>query len=93
MSRKAPQADCFDLAFQFGYPMGEPAEVALEDYARALTLAREAEALRRANDPSMVEGMHVCGLGSPLTQTMAADLEDFAKELATRGGGTGLGWS
>ena len=94
MTRVAPQGDCFDLAFQFGYPIGEPAEVSLEDYARALTRAREAEAVRRSDDPSMVAGMHVCGLGAPLTQAIAADLEDFAKDLAIQGGsGGGLGWS
>lgn len=91
MSRGHPQPECFDLAFQARYPIGEPAEVALEDYARVLTRARAAEALRESRDPSMVEGVHICGLGTTLTQSIATDLEDFARGLIASG--SGLGWS
>ena len=90
MSRSSPQSDCYDLAFQACYPIDEPAEVALEDYARALTRARDAEAIRRRDDPAMVDGVHVCGLGSSLTQAILNDLEDFTRTLVA--GGSGLGW-
>lgn len=93
MSRKSPEADCYDLAFRAGYPMDEPAEVALEDYALTVTRARGAEAMRKRDDPSMVDGVHVCGLGSTLTQAILTDVEDFARALAIRVGSGGLGWS
>lgn len=92
MTRKSPESDCYDLAFQAGYPIDEPAEVALEDYARALTRARGAEAMRKNDDPSVVEGVHICGLGSSLTQAILTDLEDFTRGLV-HGGAGGLGWS
>lgn len=93
MSRDDPKGGCYDLAFQAGYPIDEPGEVALEDYARALTRSTSAEALRARSDPSRVEGVHVCGLGSPLSRAVLVDLEDFARDLATRPGSGGLGWS
>lgn len=92
MSRNQPDTDCYELAFQAGYPIDEPGEVALEDYARALTQARGAEAARARDDPAMVQGVHVCGLGSPLSRSIMTDIEDFARGLARPGGG-GLGWS
>ncbi len=92
MSRQNPQADCFDLAFQAAYPLAEAAEVALEDYARALARSREAEALRKADDPAMVAGVHVCGLGATLTQAVLTDIEDFARNLVVPRSGGGLGW-
>ena len=93
MSRHRPEPDCYDLAFQAGYPLPEPAEVALEDYARALTRSRGAESIRAADDPSVVTGVHVCGLGAPLKRTALNDIEDFARDMALRGPGGGLGWS
>ena len=94
MTCSQPEVDCFDLAFQAAYPLGESAEMALEDYARALTRARGAEALRSPEDPLMVGGVHVCGMGSTLSRSTLADLEDFARDMATRGGvSTGLSWS
>ena len=91
MSPSHPGPDCYDLAFQASYPIAEPAEVALEDYARTLAVSREAYALRRRDDPAMVQGVHVCGLGSPMTQAVMTDLEDFARSLVATG--EGLGWS
>jgi hypothetical protein len=91
VSRREPAPDCFDLGFEAGYPIGEAGEVALEDYARALTGARAAEAVREDADPSRIEGVHVCGLGLPVTQHVLVDLEDFARSLVA--GGPGLGWS
>lgn len=93
MSRRQPEPDCFDLAFRAGYPLPEPAEVALEDYARVLARSRAAESIRALDDPSLVTGIHVCGLGAPLRQAALNDVEDFAREMATRGAGGGLGWS
>ena len=93
MSRSRPESDCYDLAFQANYPLDEPGEVALEDYARVLTHARGAEALRRSDDPSRVSGVHVCGLGVTLTRVVLTDIEDFARGLVAPGAGGGLGWS
>jgi hypothetical protein len=91
MTRTAPGPRCYDLGFQAGYPLSEPSEVALEDYARVLLRSEAAEALRADDDPSMVKGIHVCGLGAALSQLLATDLEDFARSLVA-GGGSGLGW-
>lgn len=91
MSRSSPGTDCYDLSFQAGYPVDEPAEVALEDYARALLRARAVEGIRSEEDPAMVRGVHVCGLGASPTPALFTDVEDFARSLVVRGGG--LGWS
>ena len=93
MSLGSPGADCFDLSFQAGYPIGEAGEVALEDYARVLVRARAAEGLRAADDPGIVRGVHVCGLGASPSATLLTDLEDFARSLVTGAAGGGLGWS
>ena len=66
--------------------------MALEDYARALARSQGAEAVRAVDDPSMVKGVHVCGLGTALTQALLSDLEDVARTL-TPSGSSGLGWS
>jgi hypothetical protein len=92
MTVKDPQAGCYDLGFQDAYPIDEPGEVALEDYARALARSQGAEAVRAEADPSMVKGVHVCGLGTALTQALLNDLEAFAHGL-TPSGSSGLGWS
>jgi hypothetical protein len=91
VSRSSPGTDCYDLSFQAGYPVDEPAEVALEDYARALLRARAVEGIRSEEDPAMVRGVHVCGLGASPTPALFPDVEDFARSLVVRGGG--LGWS
>jgi hypothetical protein len=91
VSRSSPGTDCYDLSFQAGYPVDEPAEVALEDYARALLRARAVEGIRSEEDPAMVRGVHVCGLGASPTPALFTDVEDFARSLVVRGGG--LGWS
>lgn len=93
MSRASPQADCHDLAFQASYPLNEPCDVALEDYARVLTRARSAEVARQPDDPARVHGVHVCGPRAGLERRLLTDIEDFARDLALRGGGSGLGWS
>jgi hypothetical protein len=93
VSRRLPLADCAELAFRGRYSLDELAEVALEDYARALTGGAEAEALRADDDPSVVRGVHVCALGPRVTPGIRQDLEDFARDLALRAGGSGLGWA
>jgi hypothetical protein len=92
MSRKTPSSDCYDLTFQGSYPITESGDVALEDYAREMSLARDSEAIRDPADPSRVLGIHVCGLGAPLTKAMMTDVEDFARALVPPDRG-GLGWS
>lgn len=93
MSRQSPGPDCYDLSFEAGYPVGEPAEVALEDYARALLKARSVDGIRAEEDPAVVRGIHVCGLGASPTPAVLTDVEDFARSLVGRGGSGGLGWS
>jgi hypothetical protein len=93
MSRARPEADCQELAFVASYPVGEPADVALEDYARALTRSRAAEVTRVPDDPIRVRGVHLCGPRAALERALRTDVEDFARDLALRGGGSGLGWS
>ena len=44
MSHLRPEKGCYDIDFEAAYPLGEGAEVALEDYARALARAGAAEA-------------------------------------------------
>jgi hypothetical protein len=88
-----PSAGCVDLSFQAGYPISEPAEVALEDYARAVMRAEGAEAVRASDEPGRITGVHVCGMTATLTSALLNDVEDFARGLATRGDGPGLGWS
>lgn len=93
MSVEAPRPDCFELAFQASYPIGEPAEVALEDYARVLARAQAAFGLRSSEDPGSVRGVHVCGLRASPSATLLTDLEDFARSLVVPAKGGGLGWS
>jgi hypothetical protein len=93
MSRTEPGRDCLELAFARAYALGETAEVALEDYARALAAGHAAEAIPDASDPRRVRGVHVCRAAPPApVADVRADLEGFARELASRGGGASLGW-
>jgi hypothetical protein len=92
MSVREPRPGCYELGFQHAYPIDETGEVALEDYARALTRAPAAEAVRKPDDPAVVKGVHICGLGISLTQALLDDLEDFARAL-TPPRASGLGWS
>jgi hypothetical protein len=90
MSHERPASGCHDLGFADGYPIDELGEVALEDYARALTLAQEAQALR-GEAAVRVSGVHLCALRTRPAPTVARDIEDFARDLALRRAG-GLGW-
>ena len=82
-----------DLRFKAGYPIDEPGEVALEDYARVLTKAASAEGLRDPAEPLMITGVRVLGLGAAPTPALFTDLEDFARGLVSGAPGGGLGWS
>jgi hypothetical protein len=93
MPHTRPEVGCYEIDFAAALPLDEAAEVALEDYARVLTRARAAEAVRAGNDPATVRGVHVCGLATTLTPTLLRDLEDFARSLIVAGPGGGLGWS
>ena len=93
VSRQSPASDCYDFSFAAGYPVDEPSEVALEDYARALLKARAVDGIRSEEDPAVVRGVHVCGLGASPTPALLTDVEDFARSLVGRGGSGGLGWS
>jgi hypothetical protein len=93
VTRARPSAGCRDLAFPAPYAVDEAGEVALEDYARALTRAGAAEAVRAGDNPSAVVGLHLCGLGAEPTAVVLHDIEDFARDLAAGTGTGGLGWS
>jgi len=92
MSRARPGPGCIDLSFAEAYPMDDPSEVALEDYARVLTRARAAEAVR-ADGGDAIAGVHVCSPEPAPSAEVRADLEGFARSLATGPAGGGLGWS
>ena len=92
MSRAQPRPGCIDLSFAEAYPMDDPAEVALEDYARVLTRARAAEAVR-ADGADAIAGVHVCDPERPPSPEVLSDVEGFARSLATGQAGGGLGWS
>jgi hypothetical protein len=93
VSLKQPEADCQELAFRAGYALSEPAEVALEDYARVLTRAESAEAMRIETDASLVTGVHVCRPAVAIGPDPRRDVEDFARDMQAGGSGGGLGWS
>jgi len=93
MSRTRPVSGCRELAFRAGYAVDDTGEVALEDYARAVTRAREVEAVHMEGDPGRIAGLHFCGLDAEPAPALRADVEDFARDLAARSGGGGLGWS
>lgn len=92
MTSAHPEADCRDVWFAVPYALDAPAEVALEDYARVLLRARDAETLAGA-DGASVAGVHLCGV-PPIPESAESDLEAFARDLQARGErGGGLGWS
>ena len=93
MSRARPVSGCRELVFGEGYAVDDAGEVALEDYAREVTRAREVEAVRAHGDPGRIAGLHLCGLDAEPSAGLRIDVEDFARDLAARPGGGGLGWS
>jgi hypothetical protein len=91
MPATQPEAGCFQIDFATSFSISEAAEVALEDYARTVTRARAAEAVR-GDGPAGVRAVHLCGLAAPVPPALARDVEDFARALVAGSGG-GLGWS
>ncbi len=94
----APARDEPKVLFRTAYTIDAPGEVALEDYARVLARAESAEALREDSQPDRVAGVRVAGVrlvgpATEVTPSLRADIEDFARDLANRGGGSGLGWA
>jgi hypothetical protein len=79
----------YDLAFRTPVVLDDAAEAALEDYARVVARAESAEALVTGEK---VSGVRLRGGEAPAA-SMVRDIEDFACDLATRGGGSGLGWA
>jgi len=92
MSRTDPGQGCLDFTFSRSYALSEAAEVALEDYARALAGSRAAETIAAGAGEGAVDGVHLCGAGKDAAALLQAELEEFARELWERSGRTGLGW-
>jgi hypothetical protein len=81
MGRTHPGPGCRDLHFAQSQALSAGAEVALEDYARTLADAEEAEAI--PDGAEGVAGVHLCR-ASAEPPLLAADVEDFARDLARR---------
>ena len=92
MTRERPEGTCFGVSFGARYAVGAGGQVALEDYARALTGARGAEAVPAPDDPARVEGLHLCAPAGPPRGDVLEDIEAFAREMAQHAD-DGLGWS
>lgn len=87
----AAREEWYDLAFRTSYELDDPGEMALEDYARVLARAHAAEAVRGAD--ARVSGVRLRDASEPPSAAACRDIEDFARDLAGRGGGSGLGWA
>jgi hypothetical protein len=73
--------------------LSEPAEVALEDYARVVTRSARAAAVRGAEPGSPVVALRLYGREAPPEEPAWRDVVAFGRELAKAGQGSGLGWS
>ncbi len=92
MSRLDPGPGCLDFAFSRSYALSDAAEVALEDYARALAGALAAETTPGDSVDGPVSGVHLCGAAPEAAPLLQGELEEFAHDLAARSGRAGLGW-
>lgn len=92
MTRGRSEEGCLDLFFGATYAVDDFARVALEDYARALTRARGAEAIPSPADPARLSGLHLCAPDVEARGDMLDEIEAFARHMAHRTG-DGLGWS
>lgn len=92
MSRASPRGTCVEVPFAEALAVGASGLVALEDYARAVARAADAEAIPDAHDPGSVVGVHLCEPAGAPTGPQREDVEAFARGLAERAG-EGLGWS
>jgi hypothetical protein len=90
VTRGHPRPACVDLVFGRRYAVGASGQVALEDYARALTRADGAETVPAPDGG--VGGLHLCAPAEPPRAAALEDIEAFAREMAERAG-DGLGWS
>ncbi len=88
-----PRAGCRELTFSRPVRLSPGGEGALEDYARALTGARHAEAQPSPADPACVAGLHLCDPAGPPLDEQRRDVEAFALELETPAEGGTLGWN
>jgi len=86
-------AEASELSFAEGLPLGDAAEVALEDYARVLTAAAGAAAVRSGAAPGRVIGVRLREPALRLSSEARRDIEDFARGLAAENAGPGLGWA
>jgi hypothetical protein len=91
MSRARPGPACRDLTWSVARALSDAAQVALEDYARALLRAASAEAL--LDSAGRVSGVHVCGVETEPAAEARRDVDAFVEDLAQRENGGGLGWS
>lgn len=91
MSAANPGPRCHRLDLETAPPLSDPAEVALEDYARSVSRAASAEAVRDA--AGRVRAVHVCGLEREPEAETRRDVSDFARDLGTTAEAGGLGWS
>lgn len=91
MSRVRPTATCVDVVFPRPCPLEPAAQVAVEDYARVLAVAADAEVTESAS--GWVSGVHLCGVNTGLAPAAERDISEFARELAAASPGGGLGWS
>jgi hypothetical protein len=82
-----------ELTFDDSLPLGDSAEVALEDYARVLTAAAGAEAVRSNAAGARVIGVRLVQPAVSPSREARRDIEDFARGLAAENGGAGLGWA
>ena len=82
-----------ELAFAEGLALGDAGEVALEDYARVLTAAAGAEAIRGEQAGGRVIAVRVVGPKAKPSAAEHRDIEDFARGLAAESAGAGLGWA
>jgi len=89
--RSGHEPDCLDVALPQPQSLDEALQPALEDYARVLLEAREANVMPAAG--RLVTGLHVCGpLRSP-SEELLADLDGFARSLSAPAESARLGWS
>ena len=90
MTREHPGLACVEVALGRRYAVDPGGQVALEDYARALTRAEGAEAVPAPD--GRVGALHLCAPAEPPPAAVVEDIEAFAAELSERAG-DGLGWS
>lgn len=81
------------LSFPEPMSLSEAAEIALEDYALAVTRSLRAEAVRDGAGDAAVRAIRLEGLTEPPAEEAVRDVVAFARALADAGEGLGLGWS